>query len=326
MQKPLVIYHADCADGFAAAFATWLKLGDDAEYVAMQHGQGRTPFEFDIKYRDVYVLDFSFPRETMDRLFEHAKRVVWLDHHKTSFESYGVPVERINDEVELEVGLHHRVILDNNKCGALLAWEHFNPGVEPPTMFRFIDDQDRWQNKLDDSREFVAALWSHAPWSFFQWKEAFLPADMGKPGLTFAQTARYSDLMKEGRAVVRAIDQVSTEVAARAIEFRLPIKTEEFGCTSEPGLFVNSGVYQSEIGNLLAERSGTFGMVWNVEETGRVKCSLRSIGDYDVSHIAQHYGGGGHRNAAAFRTELSTLMSWLESSPESHDKQRSPRA
>lgn len=31
--KPLVIYYANCADGFGAAFAAWTKLGDDAEYV-----------------------------------------------------------------------------------------------------------------------------------------------------------------------------------------------------------------------------------------------------------------------------------------------------
>ena len=30
--KSLVIYHASCADGFGAAFAAWLKLGDDAEH------------------------------------------------------------------------------------------------------------------------------------------------------------------------------------------------------------------------------------------------------------------------------------------------------
>ena len=26
--KPLVVYHANCADGFGAAFAAWLKLGE----------------------------------------------------------------------------------------------------------------------------------------------------------------------------------------------------------------------------------------------------------------------------------------------------------
>lgn len=29
--KPLVVYHANCADGFGAAFAAWLKLGDEVE-------------------------------------------------------------------------------------------------------------------------------------------------------------------------------------------------------------------------------------------------------------------------------------------------------
>ena len=29
-----------------------------------------------------------------------------------------------------------------------------------------------------------------------------------------------------------------------------------------------------------------------------MKCSLRSIGDIDVSSIAQKFGGGGHRNAS----------------------------
>lgn len=35
--KPLVIHHASCADGFGAAFAVWLKLGDEAEYLPMQY-------------------------------------------------------------------------------------------------------------------------------------------------------------------------------------------------------------------------------------------------------------------------------------------------
>ena len=97
--KPLVIYHANCADGFGAAFAAWLKLGDEAEYVPMQYG--KIDFDFEggffnlgkheadnpctfVAGRDVYILDFSLPREHMDYVFAHAKRVVWLDHHASS--------------------------------------------------------------------------------------------------------------------------------------------------------------------------------------------------------------------------------------------------
>ncbi len=84
--KPLVIYHASCADGFGAAFAAWLKLGDEAEYVPCSYGEDYALSEntFEFKDRELYILDFSFPRGVMDMLFAGAKRVVWLDHHASS--------------------------------------------------------------------------------------------------------------------------------------------------------------------------------------------------------------------------------------------------
>ena len=96
--KPLVIYHANCTDGFGAAFAAWLKLGDEAEYLPMEYlktdGKSSTDLlhEFStekipgacISEREVYILDFSLPKAVMDWIFQIAKRVVWLDHHATS--------------------------------------------------------------------------------------------------------------------------------------------------------------------------------------------------------------------------------------------------
>ena len=91
--KPLVIYHANCADGFGAAFAAWLKLGDEAEYVPMGYLKAtdgmvefheRVKLDCSIGEREVYILDFSLPKAVMDWLFDHARRVVWLDHHATS--------------------------------------------------------------------------------------------------------------------------------------------------------------------------------------------------------------------------------------------------
>ena len=32
-----VIYHADCTDGFGAAYAAWKQLGNRAEYHACKH-------------------------------------------------------------------------------------------------------------------------------------------------------------------------------------------------------------------------------------------------------------------------------------------------
>jgi len=50
--------------------------------------------------------------------------------------------------------------------------------------------------------------------------------------------------------------------------------------------------------------SGTFGMVWR-QVGDRLKVSLRSCGDYDVAVLAGKFGGGGHRNAAAFSLPVS---------------------
>ena len=33
----VVLYHADCLDGFGAAYAAWEKFGDTAEYIPVQY-------------------------------------------------------------------------------------------------------------------------------------------------------------------------------------------------------------------------------------------------------------------------------------------------
>lgn len=82
--KPLVVYHANCTDGFGAAFAAWLKLGDEAEYLPMEYGRSVGANLPMFEGREVYILDFSFPKQDMDDIFAKAKRVVWLDHHASS--------------------------------------------------------------------------------------------------------------------------------------------------------------------------------------------------------------------------------------------------
>ena len=69
--KPLVIYHDHCTDGFGAAFCAWLKFGDEAEYVPMNYGFKEENIP---KYagRDVFMFDFSWPKEQMLDLFRLA--------------------------------------------------------------------------------------------------------------------------------------------------------------------------------------------------------------------------------------------------------------
>lgn len=307
--KPLVIYHDSCTDGFAAAFAAWLKLGDDAEYLPIQYGQTSPDMMADkCSNRDVYILDFSFDRLVMEHIFKAAERVVWLDHHKTAFEMWCGKYEKQMFYMAAEEGDPRiKIHLNDNKSGALLAWEYFHPNTKAPMFIRHIDDRDRWQFKLEGSKWLHAALNSMKPWSFEQWKELLMVEDRYGDGPFFTDT-KCQVLRVSGGAILRAQDAVVESLSRKSKECSIYDKSDDF---VDKGLAVNFPIYQSEIGHELANASGTFGLVWFVNEDNVVICSLRSNGDYDVSNIAKLFGGGGHKNAAGFKTNIDTLMRWL---------------
>lgn len=311
--KPLVIYHADCTDGFGAAFAAWLKLGDEAEYLPIAYNQQANPEMRFVKNRDVYILDFNYARDQMEYIFANAKRVVWLDHHKTAFEMWCGKYERGMRWHELQ-GRSDEVfiLLDDNKSGAMLSWEHFHPTTEVPMLIKHIDDRDRWQFKLEGSKELHAALQARRPWEFWHWRDEF-----GFNGNSEAWCQRaLKEAISEGKAILRAQDQNVASMAKQArkccIWKHCGDALDERNLFEEEGIAVNANLHQSELGHVLATQSGTYGLIWYVDAGGAVNCSLRSNGDYDVSAIAKAFGGGGHKNAAGFQTDISTMMGWLK--------------
>jgi len=98
--------------------------------------------------------------------------------------------------------------------------------------------------------------------------------------------------------------------ALQAVRHGQPVITEgDLAWLTVRGIAVNANaLFASELGNLLAEQSGTFGLIWQLSGDGEIKASLRSKGDFDVAAIAARYGGGGHRNAAGFRMAPAPFM------------------
>ena len=62
----VVLYHANCNDGFGAAYSAWKLLGNRAEYIACSHG---TPPP-DITGKKVVCLDFSYDNATTKKLIK----------------------------------------------------------------------------------------------------------------------------------------------------------------------------------------------------------------------------------------------------------------
>jgi nanoRNase/pAp phosphatase (c-di-AMP/oligoRNAs hydrolase) len=66
------------------------------------------------------------------------------------------------------------------------------------------------------------------------------------------------------------------------------------------------------VGSMLAEKSGTFALVWRMESRGSIKVSLRAVRSFDVEEIAVRFGGGGHPQAASFRIPTARGVELLE--------------
>jgi uncharacterized protein len=328
--RPLVIYHAQCADGFGAAFAAWAALGDSADYMPADYKTEIHAADWIdlIDGREVYILDFSFPRAVMELTLTYASRLVWLDHHKSAFEMWTGGYERgmkvtqdkyIKDLAATEC----TIILDDSKSGAMLAWEYFaapdqHGDVQIPVLIRHIDDYDRWQFKSGNTKAFNKALWSLAPWSFFQWHEIMVSCQTEEG---------YNGFIAEGAAILRAHQQKVNAViddCARPVRV-IPYLVDSTGTYSSPwvwgeddaigviGLIANCPPdLASDVGSELAKMSGTFGMTWHQGNEGdQIKVSIRSSGEYDVSAIAKVFGGGGHMNASGFHTNLDRIQHWI---------------
>ena len=289
---PLIIYHDNCADGFGAAWAAYKKFGaDGAEYLPMGYNDPRVKleskkltFQVDIAARDVYILDFSFSPEIIDAMLAEANSVTWIDHHKTAFEAFNfdttkpVHLNHLNDfEVNLEI------ILDPNKSGCVLAWEHFHPDSEVPTLLKYIEDRDLWRWQYTSTRALATGLRSK-PFSFDWFDTA---------------SENLAAVMDKGESMNELFDQQLEDITKKHMVVMI---------NGHLGLAVNcTPQFSSEGGNILAKKSGTFGMTWCVGDNGMANISLRSIGDYDVSAIAKTFGGGGHRNAAGFKIPFNDL-------------------
>ena len=135
----VVIYHADCTDGFGSAYAAWKLLGNRAEYHACKHGT--TPP--DVKGKIVAILDFSYDNATTKKMIEEAEALIIIDHHKSAV-----------------VELHDisNAIFDMAHSGTVLSWNFFHPGKEPPKFLTYIEDRDLWKWELPYSKEFSAAF------------------------------------------------------------------------------------------------------------------------------------------------------------------------
>src|SRR6056300_530922 len=184
----VVIYHANCNDGFGACYAAWKLLGNRCEYIPCAHGDSAP----DVTGKRVAILDFSFSNATTKAMIEQAESLIVIDHHKSAM-----------------VELHDisNTIFDMNKSGATLAWEFFHPGKESPKFIQYITDRDLWKWELPYSKEFSAAF-DMVPFEFEEFEK-------------FEDDSVFDDAVKRGSYILAYSKTVVKKVCDKASERRI---------------------------------------------------------------------------------------------------------
>ena len=215
---------------------------------------------------DVFIVDFSFKRDVLLSLKDKVKTLVVLDHHKTA-------------ESDLE-GMDW-CVFDQSHSGAVITWNYFHSGIKPPTILLHIEDRDLWKWQLRDSKEISAALYAY-DFDFKLWSE--FSSDLGR-------------LVKEGITILRLQRKLVAQAASSAV-------LGSVGGYEVPMVCASQNV--SEIGEYLCDNhpGRPFAAVYRDHGNQR-RWSLRSRYGFDVSKVAETFGGGGHAAAAGFEQQIS---------------------
>lgn len=270
----IVLYHANCSDGFGAAYAVAQRYGtSDTTYRAVQYRDELRLDDFD-GVGELYLLDITFALPTMMALRDRAKRLIVIDHHRTA-------------EAVLRYFDCNVKIFDLEHSAAWLTYRYLYPEQDMqdmPILYDYIEDRDLWRFSYPLSREINAYIRSFAH-SFGVWSEVETSLEL-----------RFDSCIEQGVAILRSQQQTVDALQSEAFMSRIAGYTVPV---------VNANHLLSEIGESLLKRfpDAPFAAVYFDTPSHRVY-SLRSSERFDCSLVAQAFGGGGHARAAGFSLPL----------------------
>ena len=272
-KKIIVLYHGGCWDGFGAAWAAWKKFGASADYIGIERGQSLPRH---LKGKDVYMLDFAYSLDMTKKLLGIVKSLTIIDHHISA---------------EKSTKSAHKYVYNLKHSGAVLAWKYFHPSKKTPALLKYIEDIDIWKLALPNTRELMASLATYE-FKFSLW---------GKIVRDWESAFSKKKYLDEGRAILK----YQNELVRKALK-----DAEEVRFLGNRALAVNFTLsLNSEIGDAMRKKGFPLGIIWQ-KKGDKIVVSLRSTSKVDSAKIASHFGGGGHKKAAAFILPINQKFPW----------------
>lgn len=319
---PLVIYHGPvCNDGFASALAAYRYFGKDGcEFKSMNYGKERDAFMHEeaheelVRNRDVYILDFSFMYNQILRIADKALQVVLLDHHATAREELGKSLDMEGNTWDYS-NKNIFIKFDMQKAGCILSWEFFAKlkadYIHTPNFIQHLGNYDIWNFKPGDDTDALTTAIGMYPRDFSTWMD-FVDTPLNPHAA--------QPLIHDGRAILKYNSQRMDELVQHTRRFKLLGKTVEI---------LNAPYYlASRLGNKIVSMWPTEEVhgacLFTITDKGTVICSFRSGGQNAnngvAKELAEHFGGGGHPNAAGCELRLADFITSIWNNLEPAEK------
>ena len=237
---------------------------------------------------DVFIVDYCFTIETIYQLkafLDRGCHVVWIDHHQSSADLLLDADKSDTGELDFLKNDRLRVVVDTKLCGAALTYLYFSYdfGNIMPKFLRYVDDWDRWTKKYPESYQFKLGMDTidHSPTNKI-WRDLMFDPDV---------TER---ILKAGDTIEKYVKAHNAEYCK---QFVFKCIFYDLKCYAL-NLRSNSKVF----GDLINQCDAVITFVFNGESYQYSIYSAKP--DVDCAKIAEIYGGGDHKGAAGFETDM----------------------
>lgn len=285
-------YHSDI-DGKSAASVVARFTGNyNKDDYIMYNYTSRLPIDVVADNETVYIVDLSFSTNTVEVLTVLVTQkncdVIWCDHHDSS-------MELIKQNEDFCNGI--KGIRQTGISGAALTYMYlYNKSFsEVPLFLQHISDFDCWLFKKENTLEFKYAIESrdHDALDII-WNK--LMRDENVPTRPLLQ-----QMFSEGKIISK---YVKRELEDYRDSYAYESEIDRYKC-----LVVNRSANSLVFGDAIKKYPIVATWVYCNNGKGRkYKYSIYTENpNIDCAKIAEGYGGGGHRKAAGFSTNIPIL-------------------
>ncbi len=312
-----IVHHND-ADGYAAAYLSYLyENNDNCEFIEMNYDK-KFPFNKISKDEKVIIVDFSLNTPDMEKLLSITDNIIWIDHHKSAIEKYrdfkrnikGIRFDGISG-----AGLTYLYYARDWKEKQLLELIETSTSHEEaldilrreldenaPRWLILVDDWDVWNHTFSPTtEEFQIAIANKLSIGLFErlHKDETEEYD----GDNYVPQPYLHRLIRTGMHYIDYRNQWSE------------IFMKRYGYETE--ITINGRTYKGFVANLGNANSKFFGDKIDKYDFVSSFCYNGELFNYsvysnkedvDCSEICKAYGGGGHKGASGFTYDRNIFI------------------